>query len=84
MGTNHSFRAGEGGREEGTGVHGGECVRLGQSCAIAEGSNGIQEEGLGGAFPFGNTYLTRLVQVSKGSWQPELWLEGFAAPNVDG
>jgi hypothetical protein len=55
-----------------------------QSCAIAEGHNGIQKQGLGDAFPFDNTYLTRLVHVSKGSWQPELWLESFATLDLEG
>jgi hypothetical protein len=55
-----------------------------QSCAIAEGPNGIQKERLGGAFPFDKTYLTRLVHVSKASWQPELWHEGNDTPDFDG
>ena len=55
-----------------------------QFCAIAERPNGVQELGLGDAFPFDNTYLTRLVQVSKGSWQPELWLESFATLDLEG
>ena len=54
-----------------------------QSCALAEGHNGIQGQGLGGTFPLDKTYLTRLIQVSKGSWQPELWYDNDT-PNFDG
>ena len=56
----------------------------GQYCAISKEHYRIQKEGLSGTFPSNKIYLTRLVQASKGSWQPELWCEGRNTPNVDG
>lgn len=41
-----------------------------------------QKQGLEGSLGFERVYLTRLTQVSKGSWQPELFCEDPVTPGL--
>jgi len=43
----------------------------------------IEEQGLQDTFAFERIYLTRLIQVSKGSWQPELYYEDPGTLNLN-
>ena len=42
---------------------------------VAEECECVQGEKLQGSIPIDKVYLTRLIHVSKGSWQPELYLD---------
>jgi len=78
MGAYHALQTGEGGWEEGKGLHRGE-VSAESYGAIAKECNCAQEQGLQRTLTFDRIYLTHLIHVSKGSWQPELWYEDIAS-----
>ena len=78
MGAHHALETGEGGWEEGKGLHRGE-VSPGHHGSIAKECNRAQEQGMQDTLILDKIYLTHLIHVSKGSWQPELWYEDLVS-----